>query len=169
MTLELYPETPKPNFPAAFKKSFKTLTSEFDAGNEQSRNLRRFPKRNFSFPYDLLNVATEWYVIENFHQIHYGGHKRFWVYFPQKRKWVDEYVGRGRNGALIGAKFWDGATYTNYLTAISNATGMAGRECKVSIPAHPFRRRQKTGPGPSYQERLWDMQGRGCGRGQNSV
>lgn len=100
MTIQTYPTSPLPSYPYQFQAAFKTLINEFDAGNEQRRMLRRFPKRTVTLVYNNIEYSTDWYPIENFFHQRFGGYDSFWFVDFAKRKWVDEYVGRGTAGAL---------------------------------------------------------------------
>ena len=78
-----------------------TEISVYQGMNEQANSLTRFPKRTFMVGYNLVNLATEWYTIHNFHTSLRGQWDVFWFFDFLSRNWTDVYVGVG-----------DGATTT---------------------------------------------------------
>ena len=124
MTLQTYPTTPVPGFTYDFNEGFKTIISEYQGENEQRQGVDRFPKRGFGLAYKFVDVATEWYLIENFFHKRRGGLDPFWYFDLTQRNWVDEYVGRGGPLQISAAISYDSSTgiYVNETIAANDPT-----------------------------------------------
>ncbi len=122
MTVQIYPTSPIPYHVYVFSEEYQTVISEFTGQNEQALQLRRFPKRTFQVQYENIDLNSEWYLIENFFKARKGQYEAFWFLDLIKRKWTDEYVGRGTAGALtldLHSKTTTAASYTIYEDAVA--------------------------------------------------
>jgi hypothetical protein len=119
--METYPASPIPSFSQVITGEYKTLISQFDSGAEQRRRLLRFPKRTVNINYKTLTV-TETETLRAFFRKVFGSSESFWWVDPIKKKWTDEYLGRGIFYSLLGAVADDGGAQTDQTTAANNAT-----------------------------------------------
>jgi len=101
MSYDTYPTTPSPSFELKSSAEYSTLVSESQSQGEQRAMQNRFPRRTRTLLYQLLDIATEWYLIMDFFKGKRGGYTPFWYFEQKKRMATEEKVGRG-----------DGATTT---------------------------------------------------------
>ena len=132
MARATFPASPLPEYDYVSGGTYRTLISTFDGGHESRRRLQRFPTRNFMLSYRALSLA-ERDTLHDFYTARFGSYEDFWFVDFTPRGWVDEYVGVGYSEALTGARLSDNGVYTDYTTAINEAT--AGDV--VLLPAAP--------------------------------
>lgn len=95
MSLQVWPTTPPPSFSYPVSEEYETIVSQFGGPNEAAQSLTRFPKRNFTVGYNLLDIGGDWHYIHDFHTKRRGQYETFWYFDFYIRPWVDLYVGRG--------------------------------------------------------------------------
>lgn len=127
MSLEIYPETPTPEFSFSYSDEYLTIESDYEGDNEQRQSLVRFPKRNFILTYKTLAISSEWPTIHNFFTKNRGAWNPFWFFFPQLRNYTDEYVGRGDGATTafdLHSKSTDYSSLKVYINEILKTIGI---------------------------------------------
>lgn len=97
--MAVYPESPRPVYPAVIEPEWGTLVSEFDSGAEARRSRWTFPKYNITLKYQALTAANQ-QILWTFYMARKGAYEAFWFYDPAAASGIvtshaGQYVGVG--------------------------------------------------------------------------
>lgn len=95
-----FPTSPIPVYPLDITGEWKTLSTDFESGRQQRRQVWTFPRRSIKLEFDAITQVqadTLW----NFYNTCKGAYDPFWFFDPTKdssgnwHSYTGEYVGRG--------------------------------------------------------------------------
>lgn len=126
--MTIFPEllaTVRPINPLSESIEYRTLTSEYESGDEVTKQKRLFPRRTMPLKYQNITVANA-RILWQFFMACRGKHLPFNFFHPFESVYVGEYVGTGDGvSAIFNLPSKLASGYTVYVSGVAQTAGVA--------------------------------------------